>query len=1298
MNRQPCPHLFTCEAALIDWVEIYKQRYEQLLQILTELTGQEFGDNSQFGEAQEKLLCDALEALGIPKHAAHLRWATNPGIGIASRAFKVWRRPTLPFETEEVIPLDTLDIANAPNGATVISWGRPLALVRFSITMPASGGLVFGFSGSPAVGRWSAYRAIGGGTRFESLGGRAMTGMVLPAGASIDGIAGVSEVDVANDADWELVEIVGMPVDTNEWAGVGDHDEDQGLISEGLVDPQQAALRRYNRGKPIIGWPFFMAPGILAPAYELPDGAGLIQEMNEQILGLIRELMGVAPNQMADELRTVLMPPPENDDGESPPTEPSEAEFSPLSLLLTGATSDPNLALTLGYGTAIPQEDVPTLTFGKLQFFRGADDFHYMVTNDWDQGLDGGSEPVTLAALALHPTPALAGAAPTGAQAEQSMPMSPHDPDGNWRRSVRFSWQRVPETGFYRVASYAAARIAIEPGATPELLNEVRDSGGIRPIATTTAPRDPDTQRISAMDRVVSIPAPALATQNGSIVMGYAACTQTIFGLWGNWAGTLANLAEPSPNRVPILAASLTPSLVPAGPAPAELVVEFGWDWSVRRPDRIVIGGRLYPAAKRSDPPPSTLPTLQLPRSLGAADPALEISFAGDTPSAPGGVTIQGLTSDGDAFASFGAAQGDEIRRYRVTIPGFSLDFGATPHVGLALFARAFERRAPGRIGPWPERPFLTAASDPRPPEIAIDYVDIASLPDAKGECHGRIEWPSAAGAAGYWIYEATETQLRDALGLPSAGQGESLSDRLTTVRTAYSGNPVRTPFTRKLSKLVEGTSLDITLPKGSRDIHFFAILAQSQATLDSPWPSGPDAGDELIPIAAPTIAKPQPPVLEVRRILDDSVDPPVPRAQIMVTPRIGHRAKRVVLYRTRVADAAREIDTMGLPIADIAPGDLAWDVGTDTDAMATDFIDRVEGTDTPSGSWRRVWYRAEVWSEDRPERALLRGRSDPSPPQHVVVPPIGPPDLSNLSAEWPGGGLGNVLIRWTSQAPIGPTPLGPHAMSVEARLAGTPGLSPALLSEDLPLDQIPQIGAIGETTWWRSGDPEPDGTQEYRALILRADPDDALSVGIRLRDPIGRISESLLQIPSGPVDPAPEIEGLQILSIGAGITAVTWVSDVPVEPRIAGSYQVRVTATPGSSGPGPIIINPTPTLPSPGIGRPISRFSTPFATPRRFGAPGMPLPTPRLPGIEDRFRLPTRQPKSFTAEADVPDIDVRVITPAGIPSDDLMLWRLPETGAGTAFRAAITAEIARFTVRVTAPDGRFAESTVEVP
>ena len=53
----------------------------------------------------------------------------------------------------------------------------------------------------------------------------------------------------------------------------------------------------------------------------------------------------------------------------------------------------------------------------------------------------------------------------------------------------------------------------------------------------------------------------------------------------------------------------------------------------------------------------------------------------------------------------------------------------------------------------------------------------------------------------------------------------------------------------------------------------------------------------------------------------------------------------------------------------------------------------RVTGADTvDQGSWRPVIYRAVAWTSDDPTRGQYAGRSAPSVPRSVVVPPAGPP------------------------------------------------------------------------------------------------------------------------------------------------------------------------------------------------------------------------------------------------------------------------------------------------------------------
>ncbi|MEL6476698.1 MAG: hypothetical protein AAFR17_05160, partial [Pseudomonadota bacterium] len=623
------PWAFRCEAGLIDWMEIWRlwTTYEYDLSA-TEIPDWVLGPP---GQAAFRAI---LNEKGIVERGAHLRWATLPQMGIPSRAFKVWRRQNYELPGEQAFPLGDLTETPDSPGVKAVSWGHSVGMARLVIDQPAPGGLAIGYSGNTDPKRWLTARAIAAGNTMVQIAGPGLTGVLLPQAANILSLGLTSAEDIANADDWELLEHVGLPVDTGEWAGIQDHDADQGVIAEGLMPPIEAAMARYQRGQAAVGWPTRFDPTTLAPPFELPDGHGLIEEMREQILGRIRNLMDIRPSDMHLHEDIFDMPPPENAAGDHAPTQPSQARFSPLNLMLSAVTSDPNLSLILGYGTALSQPDIPAPTQSAGAPFEGPDDFHYMITGEWDGGLTGEQPPLELAALALQPHFAFAGATPEGMEATQSQPMSPLTPDGDWRKSVRFSWDRTPSSGLYRVASFAAARAAKQPAGGSELINEPRDSGGFRPIAANNSPEDPDQAKISHTDRVVAIPAPALATQNGFITMRYAAVTQTIFGLWGRWNFADEILFEPSPNRVPILSASLVPQAVALGPCPATLTFDFAWDWSVRRPDEIFVGGRLWAAAKRSDPPPSDGPSLQLPRSLGGAQPGLTISFADDTPAA----------------------------------------------------------------------------------------------------------------------------------------------------------------------------------------------------------------------------------------------------------------------------------------------------------------------------------------------------------------------------------------------------------------------------------------------------------------------------------------------------------------------------------------------------------------------------------------------------------------------------------------------------------------------------------------
>ena len=360
------------------------------------------------------------------------------------------------------------------------------------------------------------------------------------------------------------------------------------------------------------------------------------------------------------------------------------------------------------------------------------------------------------------------------------------------------------------------------------------------------------------------------------------------------------------------------------------------------------------------------------------------------------------MNEGGDQAVPFGAAQGEEARRYRVTLTGLSLDFGSTGHIGMALWAQGQELILPQRTSLWSENPLVISASDPRPPVVAVvalDEVTLASLPDAAGESHAKISWTFNPEAVGYFIYESNETQILMASGKNEPGPDQTLDDRLKAIQEAFNGDPLtlRRQFTRLNAKPLEGTGTDVTLPRGSTVIHVYVVLGISAGQVESDWPSENNPSTSLIAVAAPHIMKPAPPLLEVKSYLDQESQPPVYKADLQIQTRPGPRVKRIDLHRVRVDDAAKELDTMGPPIARISSSGSGWKVIEAVDKNLVSHIVTVSGTDAPPGSWRRVWYRAAAWTErDHTRRAA--GTFAGQYGSLGFLPPPDPPMISPLS------------------------------------------------------------------------------------------------------------------------------------------------------------------------------------------------------------------------------------------------------------------------------------------------------------
>lgn len=1153
------PTKFLLLGALVDWTAVYRRYVGNApspQQIIAERNLDRFKDNV---------------GVSRPDRIVQLRWLLAPDRGYPTEPFTVWRRPAMRMTGEADVKIEQLNFFGV---LRVFNFDRPRVSVRAGIQCTGNETLI-AFAGAPFASALVAMRNMTAGFHWESLSAPAIQCLVLSGGANLVSVRGL-EHEAADDPTWQQVEIVGLPVDPSSGGAFAPMTK-QGFVTA-LGDPRAAAIDRFQRGAPFYGWEGQITASVSAPPWQLADPNAMLKVMDKRMLGPLREMIENNAPSAQGEFAVDHMLPLVGGGGD-----PAHARFMPLQTLLLGAATDPLTSLVSGYGTAFVDIDIPAVTVSDRQFFGDPNrsDWDYMVTARFDRGEDGKSNPVEYAAMVFAPAIATPPPVPSNLSAASDGLRSPQGIDADWSSVTRVSWDKLNDALPFRVGSYGFARSRQAPaGVVVPLMDPRPYDTALQPISATTSPAQEATGRLLALDERYAI----ASTPNPNALI-YGLAHQDLFGLWSAWTSTPFTVGEPPVRTVSIISTRLDVTPQAVGMCPAALVMEFAWDWGTRSPQRFEFAGRLYAQAKLGDAPSDLSIPSGLQTSLGGPPGfRLQVVHSGaavgatvtGTPSVT--ATLQYMSQDGKSFEATPPAPAGP-RRYRLTVSGFNLDFNAAGRIGLALWAHAVENRAPQRIGPWSVDPAVASTADPRPPVLVNEHEDVllASMADAAGEHHARIEWSAAAGAVSYFVYTTTEEKLRADHGMASASKSLTLSQRLVALRDAFEADPSRRSFTRVNAQPVSATSLQITLPRGSKEIHLYVVLGQSAGQVESAWPQPGEAGRRKRPIAyaAPQVVLPSPPDLEVARVLDDSVVPAAWRAQLRVRSKPGAAVSRVDLHRVRVAEAALVLDTMGPPIARLtgSSGPYVVTPKLSTEAGVAQAIGMIAGRDAVEGSWKRVFYRAVAWSGDDPSRGLYGGRSPASALREVIVPPATPPSLAALVWHWPGGGLPDVQVDSTTLAPVDETPLGPHRLQVSVIAQHVDGSSSTLFVHPATpgtadrLDQVatapPAAGAHG--LWRVAGAP---GATALRLLLRRASTDDRLRVRWLMSDPLGRATERVLEVPPGSPIKAPDILLPKAVKVAGKGFLLSFTTTVPVAPTPIGPYTLTVRYTPAVLAP----------------------------------------------------------------------------------------------------------------------------------
>ncbi|MGL4256903.1 MAG: hypothetical protein ACRCSL_11260 [Microbacterium sp.] len=1161
MARIADPFRMRAQAVEIDWTRVARER--------------------------EQLLGEKVDWERLKRRSGEVRvaWACSAELGVPHGPFTVWRRPVSQRRKPEPIDAEVVGVADGLR----LSWGGVDAgrvVVRCAPSDPGQPVGLFlyrlgrdGLAGS--VGAAAQRVAAGSIAQFDLRTGGA-TWAVLVNGHS-PSVAITTLHDIVNADDWEPLEIVGLPVD----AALGDYDtSDQGWVNA-LERPFDAAVHRLTRGAPPLGWDGLTPAGVQAPPWEEPDPPSLVEEVRKFVFPAVEALYdpGLPEfGQMQREAWTSTTAP--HVDEASTSSLDANADVRPWAVLGLTAQVDPFLNLATGFGSVYavePLGDDDQIPIGGDELLITATYANVLAPGEQvveGQPLPGGMGSAEFAAYAPRGARLTQVPSPAQLTATRAGIVEPRHPDEAWGESIRLSYRRSLASAMLGTPTQQAAIVSDAGAPAGDAIIERRIPQGWRTVAIS-----PDApQGHPGFDRASLMHAPAvIPLGSGGRSVRYGLAVADVFGVWSPWRDVAYSGGEPAPELPAIVTAKLDTRYAGSTAAPTTLEVDVATEWSERRPSRIDVRVVFHPVTPAPTVPPVLDPGGSVPGGGFARD--LAITFTGDTPTGVG-CTVVELNEEGTAPLG-GAPRGSGARRYRITAAVPTLDFATVRRWGAALWARRHLLVGPTPT-PFGARTDIQAASPvpvhPLPPPLLPD-VPLASLPDAAGCAHASVSWslPAGADARTAVVWECAETALRQTAGLsPQADPADSPSERLVALRAAYDG---LTPDRRRgaFRRLVEvdagaGTT-DVTLPRGSTDIHLFAVTIVSSTAIESPWPQGP-AGtqphEHLRAVIAPRLSRPEPPV--VRSVPVAATTGTEVLLKLEAASSLPVESFR--LLRTRSDRAALRADTMGPAFAE-AVAQVKLDGATPVrDAVTGQLVYEARWQGVMPPAWQPWLVRAiAVPQAIEPQRAVRGLHSPASDVVSVLAAPDTPPELEDLTFAETDAAHTGLVVRTATTAPVAAVDLGEHVLRAVITGAGPAPIEigPVSLASlvETPLTTPPGGAAVIQRG------VRAAGRSPLALWFARADAAASVTVDVSITDPRGRATSRTTTIPGWTPPPPPPAATLDLIGITARALAGVVVV-VATDAALDQPYRVRVAAGRGRGrGPGPFR-EPRPFPPGP--------------------------------------------------------------------------------------------------------------------
>ena len=1029
--------------------------------------------------------------------------------------------------------------------------------------------------------------------------------------------------------EWTVIETVGLPVD-GAWNGSSYSLDKQGLAGS-EQPPPDAALDRLRRGQAPIGWDGQTSTARMVPPWQPPDHERFLGGPAAAMLDQARPLfdVGVEPWQQDTIRPTRTVTAPTSRGGTAKGA--STATVPLLGALLVTAGNEATAALALGFGTAYPLSQLTNPTLVRGQRFPD-----FLVVAAYPDGTE-------LAVVLPWPGQAArAPGPPTHLTVARAGLLTPAGDTASWLETLRADFDRVPTSVALERPSVGAI-VRYDPAdlAPAEPVQPFDPEVDWWPPQLLAARPSPDDGRVALTDPLGA----ELPVDLSPRTSAHAVAVADVYGLWSAWSDAQhAGVAPPYP--IPqVVAVHADASYAGSSTCPTALSADLVVDWQARTPAMLELRIALCPVAY----PGASLPGGAGPFGVPAGCTMITESFTVAAPKlvpSSGAVAVAYLSADGTQTVdandpSVHSADGDS-RRYRITVAGTALDFAASDHWAVAMWARELTT-VPG--APWGDvaaKPVVGYAGSPVPPVAiftALPAVPLGSLPDADGVSHVHVSTAGVVGAASVTVWSVAESRLRRAAGLPEqADRNDTLPQRYAALKAAYDGLPAasrRAAFTRYATYPAGTTGVDATLPRGSREITFYAVTAVNAAGIESAWP-GSSAG--LQAAAGPRTVAPTMPVVSVELAADGT------SAAVTLSARCALPIASFELYATRLAGAATDVAAMGPPVL-VVPVPL----GTPDPhprppgALATVTVPAYPVTP----DWRPLRLRAvAVAGRSDDDTGTYGVRSVASPVAVLANPPDVAPDLSSLIVHGWGSDDTGVRVEFSSALPpsVG-------SVTVQATAAGSPVYAVSAALPDVAVVDLAGVDLPGATpptgaaTGVLLAGARAAGVTPYETWFSRPSAGTAVDVEVVLRDARGRVSVRHATVAAGAIDP-PLITVL-VSWVAAPYLLATWTTDTPADD---GTGPCVLTV----SGSGGRIFRPPIFL---GGGRLPIRPPFPWPPPRVNVSASFPMTTirdassPLMPVDVDVVKTVSGGRTTYTAAVRVPapgSMTLSIATPGG--------------------------------------------------